>query len=106
MKWITAILSLYLVFLSSLPCSDIEETSPIHERTEFASDNHSHEKQNDLCSPFCICNCCGTHVLSYQSANIFEFKVPSAVISILLPSYKSVFISNFYGSIWQPPQIV
>lgn len=106
MKWFTVILSIYLMALSNMPCADMEVNSAMHKTAQFASeDNHSHDKDNDLCSPFCACNCCGAQVLSYQTPLSFEFPKTYCQISISLPNYNSVFISNFYGSIWQPPQI-
>lgn len=105
-KWITIILSVYLLALSNMPCADMEVNSAAHKIAQFSSEaNHSHDKQNDLCSPFCVCNCCGAQVLSYQNHIIFDFPVAFSLISIQLPTYNSVFASNFYGSIWQPPQI-
>jgi hypothetical protein len=91
-----------------MPCADKEANSFAYKTAHFsASDrDHSHDKQNDLCSPFCICNCCGVQVLSYASAIVFEFPVLVKSIKSTLPSYTSVFASNFCGSIWQPPQIV
>ncbi|MFC4389669.1 DUF6660 family protein [Flavobacterium quisquiliarum] len=106
MKWIAIIMSIYLMALSNMPCADMEVNSAMHKTAQFASeDNHSHDKDNDLCSPFCACNCCGAQVLSYQTPANFEFPAPYNLISIPLPTYQSVFISDFYGSIWQPPQI-
>lgn len=107
-KWITTIMSIYLIALSCLPCADMEVNSPAHALTELSSSNekHSHDKEKDFCSPFCFCNCCGTQVLSYQPTITFGFSIVSAIITKQLPTYKSVFASNFYGSIWQPPQIV
>ncbi|WP_428229343.1 DUF6660 family protein [Flavobacterium sp.] len=106
MKWITIILSLYLMALSNMPCADLEVGSASHKMSQFSSDaNHSHDKQNDLCSPFCACNCCGAQVLSYQLTPAFTFPVAYSIISVPLPNYTSVAASNFYGSIWQPPQI-
>ena len=93
--------------LSNMPCADMEINSAMHKTAQFASENnHSHDKENDLCSPFCACNCCGAQVLSHQSASIFEFPKAYTQITIAEPNYSSLFISNFYGSIWQPPQIV
>mgnify|MGYP006171204831 CR=1 FL=1 len=106
MKWIAIVMSIYLMALSNMPCADMEVNSAMHKTAQFASeDNHSHDKDNDLCSPFCACNCCGAQVLSYQSAVSFDFPVAYNLILKSLPSYNSVFTSNFYGSIWQPPQI-
>ncbi|WP_243854605.1 DUF6660 family protein [Flavobacterium sp. 270] len=105
MKWITIILSIYLIALSNMPCADMEVNSIVHQKAQFSSDSHSHDKENDLCSPFCACNCCGAQILSYQSTNNITFPVVYTAITAVVPNYKSVFISNFYGSIWQPPQI-
>ncbi|WP_223705654.1 DUF6660 family protein [Flavobacterium potami] len=107
MKWIAIFLSVYLMALSNMPCADMEVNSAMHKTAQFASeDNHSHDKENDLCSPFCACNCCGIQVLSYQTPITFEFSKADPLILSPLPSYNSVFVSNFYGSIWQPPQLV
>lgn len=106
MKWIAIIMSIYLMALSNMPCADMEVNSAMHKTAQFSSEeNHSHDKDNDLCSPFCTCNCCSVQILSYQTPIIFEFPKVCDLISIALPSYNSVFASNFYRSIWQPPQL-
>ncbi|WET03165.1 DUF6660 family protein [Flavobacterium sp. YJ01] len=106
MKWIAIILSVYLMALSNMPCADMEVNSAMHKTAQFSSEeNHSHDKENDLCSPFCACNCCGAQVLSYQTPITFEFPQTDHLILSPLPSYNSILASNFYGSIWQPPQL-
>jgi hypothetical protein len=91
-----------------MPCADMEVNSYVHTVTEFSSnhDNHSHEKENDLCPPFCVCNCCSANVLIYSSTISYDFPIIYKVIKTKEPFYKSIFASNFTGSIWQPPQIV
>jgi hypothetical protein len=86
----------------------MEVNSSAHNATKIteAHSDHSHSKLNDQCSPFCICSCCGVQVLSYAVSINFDFPVMTALIKSPLPDYTSVFASNFYGSIWQPPQIV
>lgn len=107
MKWIALLLSIYLMALSNMPCADMEVDSAMHKTAQFSSEaSHSHDKDNDLCSPFCACNCCGAQVLTYQTSETIEFPVAFSMISKVVPNYNSVFTSNFYGSIWQPPQIV
>lgn len=107
-KWLNYILSIYLVALSCLPCADMEVNSLAHSSPEVVAshDNHSHDKENDLCPPFCACNCCGTQMLSYFPEITFEFRKDFTEITTQIPTYKSLLTSNFYGSIWQPPQIV
>ncbi|SHI88679.1 DUF6660 family protein [Flavobacterium terrae] len=108
MKFISVILSFYIFVLSTVPCADIEINSIAHATVNHSSDkdNHSHNKSNDLCSPFCICNCCGQVTLTYAPVIIYDFQVQFEEIKTSNSFYTSVFHSNFYGSIWQPPQIV
>ena len=108
MKFLSYILSIYLVILSCLPCADVEATSFTHTSSKIDTnhENHSHDKENDACSPFCVCNCCGQSVLSYVPAIVFNFHTPTVEIQTLNSIYKSNLYSNFFGSIWQPPQIV
>lgn len=90
-----------------MPCADMEVNSSAHSKAEFASnhDEHSHDKANDLCSPFCICSCCGSQMANYSQSIIIDFPILSKSIKTQLPTYSSIFSSNFFGSIWQPPQI-
>ena len=108
MKFLNYILSIYLVALSCLPCADLEESSAAHRAIEMASnhEHHSHDKENDLCSPFCSCNCCGSQIVSYFKMVSYNLAVVSKTITTQLPTYTSKFTSNFFGIIWQPPQIV
>ena len=109
MKLLNYILSIYLIALSCLPCADMEVSSAAHKAVEI-SDNHdekshNNDKENDLCSPFCNCNCCGSQIVSYFKITTFSFTPITKSIKTQLPSYTSIVTSNFFGSIWQPPQI-
>lgn len=107
MKFLNIILSIYLVALSCLPCADMEVNSLAHSSSEVVAnhDKHSHDKENDLCPPFCVCNCCGTQILNFNQEITFEFRKVFTEITTQIPTYKSILTSNFYGSIWKPPQI-
>ena len=108
MKWLSIFLSLYLSFLSCMSCTDEEVSHLSTNSKELLStlEKQSHNEDNDLCSPFCVCNCCGAHSLSYVAIVSLNAKVNSEIIKLPLPTYKSILSSSFYGSIWQPPQIV
>lgn len=84
----------------------MEVNSFNHSSKEISSngDKHSHDKDGDACSPFCICNCCGGQGFAYETNhyNLISFKT---LVDKQIPEYKSIFASNFSGSIWQPPQI-
>ncbi|SHN19347.1 hypothetical protein SAMN05444387_4587 [Flavobacterium pectinovorum] len=101
-------MSFIILIISFMPCADMEMNNAAQKTAQFTETHidHSHDTQNDLCSPFCVCSCCGVQVLSYASAINFDFHVIGALIKRPLPNYISVLASNFYGSIWQPPQIV
>lgn len=108
MKWFNIILSVFFLLLSCMPCADMEADSSAPAKTEFASnhDEHSHDKEKDMCSPFCICNCCGSQMVNYSQSVTIDFPILSKSIKTQLPTYHSISTSNFYGSIWQPPQLV
>lgn len=91
-----------------MPCADTEVSSLEHTTSKFASNHNerSHDNRNDLCSPFCTCNCCSVQILTNFPTFTASFPVVSEIIKIQLPTYKSIANSNYFGSIWQPPQIV
>ena len=107
MKFLQIILAIYLVALSCFPCADVEVNSLTHSSQEIAADhgNHSHDKENDLCPPFCVCTCCGQQIFNFSQEITFEFRNISLEIAAQIPSCKSTLTSHFFGSIWQPPQI-
>jgi hypothetical protein len=88
----------------------MEVSSAAHKAAEVSSNHneksHNHDKESDLCSPFCSCNCCGSQIVSFFKVTTISFTVVSKNIKTQLPSYASQFTSDFYGSIWQPPQII
>lgn len=115
MKWINCILSIYIVILSCLPCTDgrvyevIDENENYTEAISVAIDTHaghSHEDGEDTCPPFCDCNCCGAQVLTYSPYLVYEFPLRFVIIQSKNTFYKSNLLPSFFGSIWQPPQLV
>lgn len=60
LKWFAAILSIYLLVLSFVPCMDMDEcVSPV----TVTANTQSHtptddENKRDTCTPFCVCSCC------------------------------------------------
>ena len=94
--------------LTAYPCADKHKdvsTNSCHTQTS-SQHNHSHETDNDLCSPFCVCNCCGQQTLTFLEIQSFQFLIHFQEIKSSISFYKSTSFSNFYGSIWQPPQLV
>ncbi|MDD5150585.1 MAG: hypothetical protein PHC28_08895 [Flavobacterium sp.] len=97
------ILSIIILILSFMPCADMEQDVSCNKVTISNESNHTHNK--DACTPLCICNCCGCQGFAYNTIypyNLFAVKI---IIDKKVPEYKSILTSNFFGSIWQPPQI-
>jgi hypothetical protein len=102
MKLFASILSLYILFLTTIPCVDAQADNAL-QKNEI-SQNTSDNQQNDAdcCSPFCSCDCCTSPVL-YQDFIIYlnystipqKFKI----------DYLSSYVSSLFTSIWQPPKI-
>lgn len=110
MKITTIILSLYLILLSCLPCADTK-VKDVHVGSNLVvtvenSHSHTNEKHSDLCPPFCSCNCCAVQVLTFNPTLSYSFSKETELIILQISTYHSVLKSNFFGSIWQPPQIV
>ena len=109
MKIFWLILSIYLVSLSVLPCSDKEEcdiTVKV-EQTSISKTNthnqHSHEKEH--CPPFCICNCCGAPSYHLQIAIMHLKNKDFAIEKKQICDYDFVYLNDYSSKIWQPPRL-
>lgn len=109
MKFASIILSFILLVLSCLPCADADKQFVYDANAKILAEkhaDHSKELHNDLCSPFCVCNCCGVQVLNFTPSLSFNIREDfTALVEKPEIVYKSHFASTFSGSIWQPPQI-
>lgn len=101
MRFFCYILSIYIVFLTSLPCIDQPLQNHV-EKTELGGNSNHQHHDGDDCSPFCTCNCCGTPVI--QQDFFVHFDAFTLLQEYDLPEYISVFTSDYLKSIWQPPQ--
>ena len=94
MKSIAVILSVYVMVLTAMPCTNV------HADTNSASlellvQNQNHTNIVDLCSPFCFCHCCQTLSFpSYYDGFLSEIKV----LTLNIPFKESIF-SNPVSSI-------
>ncbi len=109
MKYICAILGIYILVLATLPCADeagwcvfdIEETFGIelHE-----TGNHNHEKEcSDHCSPLCTCSCCQMTLRTPVKAalTIAPLKPVISDISSFESTLKDLAALN---DVWEPPK--
>lgn len=102
MRLFCFIFALYVAALAVMPCGDNEDCTQSKLQIELADDHSEHEHESEMCTPFCICSCCGT---SLQVANIFNFEIVTAVTSKPLPTSYTDSIQEISLSIWQPPQL-
>jgi len=104
MKTLCFILSLYVFFLSVVPCcSDdgcIDET--ITENAYNHSQEPAEEGDCNPCSPFLNCGTCIGFVFTNLQIDVAE--IPT-VENHFVPIYKPQFFDDFFDKIWQPPKI-
>ena len=73
MSQIAHILALYLSLLTLFPCADKAEAAISADVSVQAAHTHGvNEPGSDLCSPLCLCSCCG---ISFQAPVINKFSL-------------------------------
>lgn len=102
MKLITFILSIYIFALNLAPCADyVESNNDIKtEISQSLDDDHNHQNL-DLCTPFCICQCCHINTTYFQ---FVDFNPDISYISTQDFFYLSGTEKDFNTSILQPPK--
>ena len=104
MKFLTIILSLTILFLSTKPCSDGQNAEDQHQDEISANHNHQ-EDSDDSCPVTCICNCCGMSI-TYEPLATLNITLYSQISTQLISSYQSNYRFDFHSNIWQPPQVI
>ena len=102
MKFLAFILSIYIFALNLAPCVDNDafDNEINTEISQAIGDDHQHQ-DSDLCSPFCICQCCHINVIYYQ----FTYtKLDINIISTQDFFYLKGIEKDFSTSILQPPR--
>lgn len=69
-----------------------------------ASDHSDHEDEEEGCTPFCSCICCG-HILTPNIAEQKPTLIPTDPTKKQTFFYKNISLAaDFFGNIWQPPK--
>ena len=88
-----------------VPCNDaargLAEKVGAAENVHMEQDNNSHA---DLCSPFCVCHCCGMSITVTVISKLLPEKIALAVKDNLPEKNYNYAILHPAG-IWQPPKI-
>ncbi|MFV5696587.1 DUF6660 family protein [Flavobacterium sp. LB3P122] len=105
MRIVNFILSIYFIILSCMPCVDIVYNYDSNSGITIVQQEQKQENHQEICSPFCICSCCGQQIV-FQASNYFA--IPTQPVSSVGKEtilYIQKFVSNFNGTIWQPPKV-
>ena len=103
MKILAFILSVYMMWLTTIACVDVPQDNTLHKIELTNQNQHNHQQNdNDQCSPFCSCNCCATSVIFH--ANIIQLHCFSSIEQQYFTTFAG-FFSDPLASIWQPPKI-
>ena len=101
MKIICLILSIYTLYLVSLPCKDdigcSDSNHPHSEQGTSHNDNDCHD-----CSPFCTCSCC--HVSTIVTLQLF-FAPVVFFFQKIETIHKESSLKEVFISIFQPPKL-
>lgn len=106
-KFISYILSIYMLALSLVPCSDGMDFmhSDCDTDTEVVDNSHNHSDHDheDLCTPFCICACCGSMAMIPTTIDYSGSyaKVPT----LCLHNYQSNYSFDYSKGVWHPPTL-
>lgn len=98
MKLITLILALFILVLSSIPCSD----GINKDDTTVQIENHS-DHSNDDCTLFCTCACCGI-AIPFVAMNFEDEDINVKIISHNF-KFDNLYTQDFITSVWQPPAV-
>lgn len=82
------------------PCSDAEVKADCE--MQVASDHSDHEQHVDLCSPFCVCQCCHSHTTF--PTQLFETKGSTIILSFT-SIYIDLVMDSHLNRLLRPPQV-
>ena len=101
---LTILFSVYLLGLMVLPCSESHAMEARKQHSaSHSQDKHSHD--TELCTPFCVCGSCVT-AIALQAPLEYKLLEPEALFDHQISNFYRSVVSDFHGSIWQPPQLV
>lgn len=106
MKTFTFILSIYIAALAVVPCSDGMDLNTHKLTTDVSIEHHDHnddDHEEDGCSTFCSCACCGTSLII--PANQLVAQSESALVTKHVFYYSAEYSYDFNLGIWHPPSL-
>ncbi len=103
MKLFALFMGFCILFMTAMPCNDKTENALTAQTSHLSSTkDNNHKQATDLCTPFCACNCCATHVIGQGDIPFsIKKKVTTGKPGV---HYVQPFTSEQSFSIWQPPR--
>jgi len=91
-----------MLALVLMPCNDTCDSQEHQTPITFQTAQEHHDKDSDMCSPFCVCTCCATSIsITHYQTNLFN----PAYSAEVFPSYEESACSAFSRDFWQPPKL-
>jgi hypothetical protein len=92
----------YIASLTCMPCADGDVCADENEvETNVALVGEHSEEEMDLCSPFCVCSCCSSHV---NQPRYFNFSFEPVESATLYAAIGFSVVQRISHAIWQPPR--
>jgi hypothetical protein len=82
-----------------MPCGDKDGCNEVKQEQ---TSHDGHEKTDELCSPFCFCNCCATHFIIKDYHVIFNELPETQNLPI---AFIEAHHDGAISAIWQPPKV-
>ncbi|MEX0812811.1 MAG: DUF6660 family protein [Chitinophagales bacterium] len=106
LKVLSAILSIYFLALSVVPCADGVDCAEVQVYQEMLAEHdhsgHDHPAGEDLCTPFCACQCCHT---SITVSAFFALSESPRMHAQLTSFYSEHPYSTYPAPLLDPPQV-
>ena len=100
-KFIVALLTVYLLLLNIFPCPE-DVFAFDNESATVATEHSSHTNEEDDCPPYCDCACCGVKLMRVcKCVNIKK----TAQFAVFHPVINDLPVFDVYRPIWQPPKL-
>ena len=101
MKYIATVLSIYVLVLTAMPCTDTHLTESSSATIELSEIHYDQFDNLNTCTPFCYCNCCQSlSIVSVYNYNINIFSNIEKELPILVQAE-----IEQPQSFWKPPKI-
>jgi hypothetical protein len=102
-RFFSIFFAIYIAAVTCMPCADGDVCADENQTENNLSfvDEHSDEEA-DLCSPFCVCSCCSSHV---NQPKYFSFSFEPIESATLYAAMGFSAVQRISHAIWQPPRV-